>query len=269
MLNCCFGSKRKVAFSTCLATSLLFLGAGACAQAASFDLSTDFSLSSNPNGAWSFVYSGSPLANVGAPSADQNSLIPAIGAGYYSTGNDLNADTPDVIKTVVNGSASSGISGSYNDNDFLAGDIIVHSPNDGTAVEIIWTAPSNGVVSFSSSIWYAHIVSGATVDRINTDTVSLGSTTYGSQAISPVSFGSRGSAWSLSETGLAVVTGEQLIVELQKATGQDYGSLNGVALSGTFTSSVPEPSTWAMLLIGFTGLAFSGRRAARANRATA
>jgi hypothetical protein len=34
-------------------------------------------------------------------------------------------------------------------------------------------------------------------------------------------------------------------------------------------SSVPEPSTWAMMLLGFVGLGFAGYRRARAGRATA
>ena len=37
------------------------------------------------------------------------------------------------------------------------------------------------------------------------------------------------------------------------------------SVSGTV---VPEPSTWAMMLLGFAGLAFSGYRRARAGHAT-
>jgi hypothetical protein len=33
-------------------------------------------------------------------------------------------------------------------------------------------------------------------------------------------------------------------------------------------SVVPEPSTWAMMLAGFAGLAFAGYRRAKAGRAT-
>jgi hypothetical protein len=33
-------------------------------------------------------------------------------------------------------------------------------------------------------------------------------------------------------------------------------------------SPVPEPSTWAMMLLGFAGLGFAGYRRARAGRAT-
>ena len=34
-------------------------------------------------------------------------------------------------------------------------------------------------------------------------------------------------------------------------------------------TTVPESSTWAMMLLGFAGVAFAGRRRARANRAAA
>ena len=40
-----------------------------------------------------------------------------------------------------------------------------------------------------------------------------------------------------------------------------YGSYNGVV-------PVPEPSTWAMLLLGFAGLGYAGYRRAKADRAT-
>ena len=35
---------------------------------------------------------------------------------------------------------------------------------------------------------------------------------------------------------------------------------------GTAASSVPEPSTWAMMLVGFAGLAFAGYRASHGTR---
>jgi PEP-CTERM motif len=42
--------------------------------------------------------------------------------------------------------------------------------------------------------------------------------------------------------------------------------------SGTLTSdtlTVPEPSTWAMMLVGFAGLGFAGYRASRRTAAAA
>ena len=44
------------------------------------------------------------------------------------------------------------------------------------------------------------------------------------------------------------------------------GSTGEVAGTGTL-SGVPEPSTWAMMLIGFAGLAYAGLRKAKGARA--
>ena len=41
------------------------------------------------------------------------------------------------------------------------------------------------------------------------------------------------------------------------ATGPDYTSGGGLTLN------VPEPSTWAMMVLGFAGLGFAGYRASR------
>ncbi len=43
----------------------------------------------------------------------------------------------------------------------------------------------------------------------------------------------------------------------------EAGGLFGVTTTVTTTSGVPEPSTWAMMFIGFAGLGFAGYRKAR------
>jgi hypothetical protein len=46
----------------------------------------------------------------------------------------------------------------------------------------------------------------------------------------------------------------------------EAGGLFGVTTTVTTTSGVPEPSTWAMMFIGFAGLGFAGYRKARTAR---
>jgi unsaturated chondroitin disaccharide hydrolase len=46
------------------------------------------------------------------------------------------------------------------------------------------------------------------------------------------------------------------------------GGIEGVLTNSTLTTNVPEPSTWAMMLLGFAGLGFAGYRRARAGHAT-
>jgi hypothetical protein len=47
--------------------------------------------------------------------------------------------------------------------------------------------------------------------------------------------------------------------------GVEYYNIQG---SAAVSGAVPEPSTWAMLLLGFAGLGFAGYRRARAGHAT-
>jgi hypothetical protein len=47
--------------------------------------------------------------------------------------------------------------------------------------------------------------------------------------------------------------------------GVEYYNIQG---SAAVSSAVPEPSTWAMMLLGFMGLGFAGYRGARAGHAT-
>ena len=91
--------------------------------ATSYNLSNDFSYSNNPNDAWSFLY-GTTLLTSQVPLNNGNPLYPAALPGYWSTGADLWSNTPDVIKAAVNGSSAG-----ETDSDFLAGDVIIHSPN--------------------------------------------------------------------------------------------------------------------------------------------
>src|SRR5580658_9373779 len=103
----------------------------------SLSLSGDFSNTLNPNGNWSYLYAGTFLPHQVTDTTD-NSLYPAVSPeGYFSTGNDLDVNTPDVLKATIDGSQTYGDQGSFTDSDFLAGDVLIHSPNDGTALSIV------------------------------------------------------------------------------------------------------------------------------------
>jgi PEP-CTERM motif len=74
-------------------------------------------------------------------------------------------------------------------------------------------------------------------------------------------------------TALPLTMGDLSVAAATFATGS--GSLvfpagdSITSLSFEATGGVPEPSTWAMMVLGFAGLGFAGyRRAARARRAT-
>ncbi len=74
-------------------------------------------------------------------------------------------------------------------------------------------------------------------------------------------------AWNLTSpaTAFSYTTGDadQTLIQLEDDTG-DLVEADISSVNITVTSSpVPEPSTWAMMLIGFAGLGFAGWRATR------
>jgi len=247
---------RSALIAACFGVGALV--AATAAQATNYNLTTDYSDSANPNGAWSYNYLGGALAHQAAPDANGNPLIPAISAGgYFSTGSNLNANTPDVLKAAVNGSSA----GETN-LDFLAGDVVIHSPNDGNALTITWTAPSAGTISdLSAAVWYAHSV----VNRSNDVSLSLtGYAVLASWTVSNSSNGDRNNAgtYNSGATTFAVGAGDLLTLSFTHSGSSSVGSLDGVQESFTFTAAAttPLPATLPLLVTGLAGLGWLGRR---------
>lgn len=248
---------RSVITAACLAIGAL-VGAPA-AQAATYDLTSDYSDSANPNGAWTYVYGGSALAHQAAPAANGNHLIPAIpGGGFFANGADLNQNTPFMLKAAVNGS-SAGLT----DSDFLAGDILIHSPNDdNNDLTIQWTAPTAGTVSdLSASAWYAH----SNVARSNDVTLSLVAavtTLIDSATISSTTHAGRSDAATFAGGGpFAVNAGDLITLSFLKTAGQQFGSLAGVAMSLNFAPlATPVPAALPLLMTALAGLGWAAQR---------
>jgi PEP-CTERM motif len=79
------------------------------------------------------------------------------------------------------------------------------------------------------------------------------------EGASPLEISYSWSAW----TNYSVTPSDTL-----SAGGYSQGSANfSVVYTYTPTAPVPEPSTWAMMLVGFAGLGFAGYRKAREPRA--
>lgn len=222
------------------ALAALVAAGASSAQATVYNLSSDWSDSVNPNGAWSY---GGDLAHHPQP-ATANSLNVAAGNGYWGAGSDFYA-APFTLKATVDGSAT----GAYSDNDFLSGDVLIHSPNDGSPFAITWTAPTAGAIVLTSSVWYAHSV----VARSDDLTAFLNSTLLGSATVTNGI--NRSNQLTLASGSYTVAAGDVLTFDFAKSTGQAYGSLAGIDATIDFTPSsmgaVPEPATWSMMILGF------------------
>jgi PEP-CTERM motif len=62
------------------------------------------------------------------------------------------------------------------------------------------------------------------------------------------------------DTQTALLAGLPITVDSRSNFQADTGLLSGTSVIGTVTTSVPEPSTWAMLLLGFAGVGFMAYR---------
>jgi hypothetical protein len=121
-----------------------------------------------------------------------------------------------------------------------------------------------------------------------TFTITSGATNFLSGTFSDAVFGS-GGALTLSTSNpsptqsvsfTSNVIAPDLISAFNRAASLSFtdvtpsaavvlGTLRGFSsdVSGDFSSTVPEPSTWAMMLLGFVGLGYAGYRRAKTPRA--
>ncbi|MBS0480143.1 MAG: PEP-CTERM sorting domain-containing protein [Proteobacteria bacterium] len=159
-----------------------------------------------------------------------------------------------MLKATTNGAAT----GAYTNNDFLAGDVLVHSPNSAGPVTITWTAPGAGSIALTSSVWYAHSV----VPRSDEAMALLNSTLIGSATVTNGI--DRANQLALANGSFTVAAGDVLTFSFAKTAGQQFGSLAGIAATIDFTprvvAGVPEPAAWMMMILGFGMIGAAVRR---------
>jgi Protein of unknown function (DUF642)/PEP-CTERM motif len=95
-------------------------------------------------------------------------------------------------------------------------------------------------------------------------TASAGSTSGTFISTNP---GTSNNFWDSSETLNFVASGPSTLITLAGSTGFSYIGVDNVSVVETSPGGVPEPSTWAMMLVGFAGLGYAGYRRARKPRA--
>lgn len=222
-----------------LALGLLFVAATLRAGTTTYDLTTAEDSNSagfNPAGPWGFL-SGStvvPFNTIPQPSGSCFSGYPGVTTNW-SVGNVLGNCIPAFMVASGTGPGSPA--------DFLAGDVLVHSRDDGNGpangqASVIWTAPASGTITVAGVIWYAQ----SAQKRSNKFTLTLGSHKLSSGTVafnSAVGY-DRDNPLHFSGGGtLSVTAGETVALKIERSPGQPYGSIDGINLSVTESTTTP------------------------------
>ncbi|MCX7096671.1 MAG: hypothetical protein NTV43_02065 [Methylococcales bacterium] len=209
-----------------------------------YDLKNDFSIASNPNSQWSYVWNSTVITR----SDSYQSLWREWGYTVPHDGSIMqwNWTTP--------GTPLSGW------HDYQGGDIAIHTlsvPYGGgsTNVGFSWTSLNDGYISISGMAWDAAFSSGRNANWTlsvggalvaqHTGVYGLYRNDLGAQFDNNLLSGA-------SLTSLPILAGEKVTFLTQ--TTSSYGHFMGVDMSVTFSSSplngVPEPSSFTISSLG-------------------
>jgi len=253
---------------------LRFLAVGICASlfgntamaAPDWDLATDWSDTQNPNGVWLLRGNGGAPFTTNVPDYDPDSNDdftgpqPAWADAPYNPNFFVPGHVPMWFKSL-------GLTGGTTFNlDAPAGRAGMHSTGVGSngpgGVE--WTSPVSGDVTITGGTWLMRqrnpVNWSLTLNGVSfTGGTLLGDGTYTSSNIFNYADGSGG----LGALTVPVVIGDKINLVLSEPFGYG-GEFVGVDLSIT----LPEPSSSALLAIGFVGLFFVRRLAGSKSRRT-
>ncbi|MFO0873809.1 MAG: hypothetical protein U0575_07530 [Phycisphaerales bacterium] len=196
--------------------------AGVTMSAASahvFDISGDFSYSGNPNGQW--AYEGGTALLGYAPAPLPGPPAPASTDGYWGS-----AWEAIVFRATLNSSQTPG----YGADDWLAGDVIVYTPDSGANVRVTWTAPCDGTINYTGAAWYASTI----VSRSDIFTLTLnGGPPLANGVLDPTKTRSNAITFA-SQAPIVVSGGDVLALTFVKNAGQSFGSFAGSILAIDF-----------------------------------
>jgi hypothetical protein len=124
--------------------------------------------------------------------------------------------------------------------------LLVASVFQNLVTELIFTAPVSGIYSLTSSF----IGDQGGID-VGVDVLRNGSVLFSSNVTS------LGQVVPFNAT-LTLAAGDTLAFAVTQGSGTQ-----NTGLDVSLTTGVPEPSTWAMMLLGFAGLGFAFRQSRR------
>ncbi|HEX4180045.1 MAG TPA: PEPxxWA-CTERM sorting domain-containing protein [Caulobacteraceae bacterium] len=218
-----------------LAGSILAAAAAGAAQAASYDAVTGFS---SPGSIWSYSAAGTALTDLVSPPNGLGNL-PFLwnqGAVPYSVTLSQNATSSEVDFETIRAAPNS----------------LSLDPESLANVAVTFTAPSAGRYTFSSVF---------TGDDVGEHTHGVEVDVNGSSAFTDT-IASFGATASFGEA-VTLTKGDTISFLVDGGSLDNCGFCNlSTGLTATI-SAVPEPETWAMMLVGFGGMGAAMRSTRR------
>ena len=205
------------------ATLILFLASPICNAEDVFDLSTDWSDSTNPNGEWTYREGSNALPLVADWITEQSAWAPSADAGNF---------LPGWFRSTADGLI--GL-------DLLTGDVAVHTTDsfNGAAngpANVIWTSPGAGTITIAGAVWMARDIVRSNDWSLLHNGVPLtgGSISSGDpfDRANPFDFaGGSGGAAVLQD--IPVLKGDVIELEIIKSSTSTFGDFVGVILQIT------------------------------------
>ncbi len=241
----------SIALATAVVAGAALLLFAPAANATTYDLNSDWSNTSNPNGPWALLQGNAPLPFVPGWTGINSAWAPSNNNGNF---------LPGWFQANETGASACG-----SNCDWNVGDVIMHTvdasngnPSLGVA-NVQFTSPTAGVADISGVLWNARNIGRSQgwdlyVGGLLVDSGSL----PGNGTITesdPTTFNLAGILLSANET-----------VDLAIFNTGGTGDFVGNDLTINFTAT-PLPSTWLMLLGGLFGLGLFAYRGTKKSAA--
>jgi hypothetical protein len=211
--------------------------------AATYDLKTDWSDSSNPNGVWTYREGENalPLQTDWYGTNDGSFMQPAWALAQYPATD----HAPVWLKqqTVL--------------YDLQIGDVVVHPASHSSTsnwqdrwANVIWTSPIDGTITISGNVWWG--ADSSLADRYTYWELFLNDDSLASGIVGWDDIYDRSNPMLIDGGGvLAVDPGDIVMLKLTQIDGSHWGWMTGVNLT---IDATPVPAPAALLLLG-TGIA--------------
>lgn len=222
---------------------------GVEAGAIVYDLASDFTVSANPNGAWTYGFSN--------PSFSAYTLA-QVDANYFGSGEAAWAPSDNGFPSIWKNE-----NGGWGFGQDMPLDTVGFNYNSANSVGVVWTAPFAGTFDIIGDTWT--IVENTPVSRITlliagSPVISNAEVTDASSSAAPLTLASlAGNPNDLLDVALGA--GQTIEVRFGLLAGTTIEADNvGLRLSITQQAVIPEPGSLILVAIGGTALIVRHRR---------